>query len=248
MLKAVIIEDEVRASNLLQVLVEKNHSDVSVVDKCFDLPRGVRSIKKHHPEIVFLDIEMPGYSGLQILDFFDESEIQFHIIFTTAFNEYAIKAFELSAIDYLLKPIQIDQLNRAVEKVKKIHSKTNAQVSSLVTLQQNLSGSIRKIALPVAGGIEVVNLTDILYIKAEGSYCTFYLTTDAQHLISKNLKHFEDLLGPASGFFRCHRSYLINTEHIKKVMRTDGGLVQFTNQLEVPITSEKIDELLQMLT
>jgi len=247
MIKAIIIEDEQMAADMLQIMIEKNHQDFSVLDKCNDLPSGVRSIKKHKPDIVFLDIEMPGYSGLQLLEFFNEEEINFSIIFTTAFNDYAIKAFELSAIDYILKPIQIDKLNAAIEKYRKKQQKDMAALQKLELLKQNLTGKERRIAVPISSGVEVLKLDEILYLQAEGSYTKVFLQNNLQLLVSKNLRYFEELIGDDKLFFRNHRSYLVNVHAVKKVLRSDGGIVILQNEMQLPITSERIDELIKLL-
>lgn len=247
MTKAIIIEDEQMAADMLQIMIEKNHQDFSVLEKCNDLPAGVRSIKKHKPDIVFLDIEMPGYSGLQLLEFFNEEEINFSIIFTTAFNDYAIKAFELSAIDYVLKPIQIDKLNAAIEKFRKRQQKDIAALQKLELLKQNLTGKERRIAVPISSGVEVLKLDEILYLQAEGSYTKVFLQNSLQLLVSKNLRYFEELIGDDRLFFRNHRSYLVNVHAVKKVLRSDGGIVILQNEMQLPITSDRIDELIKLL-
>jgi two-component system LytT family response regulator len=248
MIKALIIEDEQKAADMLEIMLERNQPDVKVLEKCSNLPSGVRSIKKHKPDIIFLDIEMPGYSGLQLLEFFNEDEVDFSIIFTTAFNDYAIKAFELSAIDYILKPIQIDKLNAAVDKFKRKQQKDIASYEKLQLLSQNLSGGLKRIAVPVSSGVEIIKLEDIIYLQADGSYTKMILANEPPLVLSKNLKYFEDQVGENEGFFRNHRSYIINIAYIKKVLRSDGGTLQLTNGTSIPITTDRIDELVGLLS
>ena len=151
-MKAVIIDDEERARRLLKVLVEDNCPQITEIFQANDLPEGVRLINQENPDIVFLDIEMPGYSGIQLLDFFTPSQINFEIIFTTAYSNYAIKAFELNAVDYLLKPLRDEQLKNAVEKA--ITQRGKSQVSErLEELKNTLQVSkVKKIGLPVSNG------------------------------------------------------------------------------------------------
>ena len=247
MIKAIIIEDETRAADMLQIMLQKNQPDVQVMDKCNDLPSGVRSIHKHQPDIVFLDIEMPGYSGLQLLEFFNEEEVQFSIIFTTAFNDYAIRAFELSAIDYILKPIQIDKLNAAIDKYKRRQQKDMVQAQKLLLLKQNLSGNARRIVVPVSSGVEVVKLEEVVYLQADGSYTRLHLHNGQQMLISKNLRYFEELIGNDPCFYRNHRSYMVNTQFVKRVLKSDGGMIVLTDGQQLPVTSDKTDELIRLL-
>jgi two-component system, LytTR family, response regulator len=248
MIKALIIEDEQKAADMLATMLQRNQQDVEVLDKCNDLPSGVRSIRKFKPDLVFLDIEMPGYSGLQLLEFFNEEEVDFNIIFTTAFNDYAIRAFELSAIDYILKPIQIDKLNAAIEKFRRRKQKDLASFEKLKMLQQNLNGSSRRIAVPVSSGIEIINLDDILYLQAEGSYTRIHLVNEQPLTLSRNLKHFEDQLSDDRNFFRNHRSYIVNTSYVKKVIKSDGGILQLNNGTSLPITPDRIDELIGLIS
>lgn len=248
MIKALIIEDEKKAADMLEIMLKRNQEDLTVLEKCPDLPAGVRSIKRNKPDLVFLDIEMPGYSGLQLMEFFNEEEVNFNVIFTTAFNEYAIKAFEVSAIDYLLKPIQIDKLNAAVDKFRRRQTKDMASVEKLQLLKQNLGNGPRRIAVPVSSGVEIVKMEDIIYLQAEGSYTRMYLVQDQPLTLSRNLKHFEDQLTDNFGFFRSHRSYLVNIAFIRKILKTDGGTIQLTNGNTLPITPDRIDELIELIS
>jgi two-component system LytT family response regulator len=248
MIKTLIIEDELKAADLLQLMLTDCQQDIEVIDKCPNLPAGVRSIKKHKPELIFLDIEMPGYSGLQLLEFFNEEEVDFEIIFTTAFNDYAIKAFELSAIDYLLKPIQIDKLNASIEKYLRKKKKEIASFERLSLLNQNFKGGLKRIALPASTGIEIIKVEDIMYLEADGSYTKIILSNDPPLMVSKNLKYFEEQLSDEPGFFRNHRSYIINVAFIKRVVKSSGGSIQLLNGSSLPITIERIEPLIEILS
>ena len=201
-----------------------------------DVPHAVKAIQKFKPDVVFLDIEMPGYNGFQLLDFFEG--IDFEIIFTTAYSEFALKAFQVSAIDYLLKPIQIDQLVAAVKKLEKIHG--NSQVRQrLETLQKNLEEyKIKKIVLSLSEGSMFVELKDILYLKAEGSYANVFFKEGNKVIVSKNLKDYEDQLTQEEGFFRTHRSFLVNTNYIKNIS-SDGTEATMVNQSIINISRER---------
>lgn len=247
MIKAVIIEDESKAAQMLEIMIKKNNTDINIVDKCADLPSGVRSIKKNKPNVVFLDIEMPGYNGLQLLEFFNEDEIDFEIIFTTAFNDYAIKAFELSAIDYVLKPIQIDKLNAAIEKYRKKQQKDLALYNKMQLLKNNMNGENKRIVVPVVSGVEVLKLTDIMYLQANGSYCNIYLNNNTHLIVGKNLKYFEDLIADDKLFFRNNRSFLVNISYVKKVLKSNGGELILQNNTSLPINTDRFDELVALI-
>lgn len=244
MLKAIIVDDESRARKILASFLTDYCEQVEIVAQVEDVPQGVKAIKKFEPDIVFLDIEMPGYNGFQLLDFFDE--IQFEIVFTTAYSEFALKAFQVSAIDYLLKPIQIDQLINAVNKVERIRG--NSLVNERVqTLQANLEDfKIKKIVIPLSEGSLFIELKEIIYLKAEGSYVNFFLKDGTKILASKNIKDFEEQLTQTEGFFRTHRSFLINTAFITNISSDNTG-VTLNGNAEISIARERKQDFIQFL-
>ena len=244
MLKAIIVDDESGARKILASFLTDYCEQVEIVAQVEDVPQGVKAIKKFEPDIVFLDIEMPGYNGFQLLDFFDE--IQFEIVFTTAYSEFALKAFQVSAIDYLLKPIQIDQLINAVNKVERIRG--NSLVNERVqTLQANLEDfKIKKIVIPLSEGSLFIELKEIIYLKAEGSYVNFFLKDGTKILASKNIKDFEEQLTQTEGFFRTHRSFLINTAFITNISSDNTG-VTLNGNAEITIARERKQDFIQFL-
>ncbi len=248
-INAIIIDDEPRAVKMLQAIIDDTCADeVNVVATCQDLPEGVKAIKKHKPNLVFLDIDMPGYSGLQILDFFNEDEIDFDIVFTTAYNEYALQAFRLSAIDYILKPIQPELIREAVNRVIKKHNKEE-NILKFSTLKQNLeSGGHKKIAVAIGQTIKFIDINDIVLIKADGAYSEIILNDESKFLISKNLKHFEDLLSFSEAFIRVHKSYLINAQYVSEYIKSDGGYLLLNGKHQVSITHDKVERLLQLIS
>lgn len=238
---AIIIEDETKARRVLESLLQEYHPEVEVLASVSNVPEGVKAIQKHQPRLVFLDIEMPEYNGFQLFDFVEN--INFDIIFTTAYQEYAIKAFEFSATAYLLKPLQIDKLAQALDKVKeKMGKNTQERVELLKnTWQQE---KISKIALPIAEGFLFVEINEIMYLQADGAYTHLILRDKRRFTVSKNIKNFEDLL-KIEIFFRPHRSYLINLNAVKQFYRQDGGYVVMENGDSISVSKEKKDEFLQ---
>ncbi len=246
MLKAIIIEDERNAAALLERMIAEVSPSVDIVATCRELQEGVRKIKTHLPDIVFLDIELPVHSGMELLDHLKPEEISFQIIFTTAYNEYAIRAFEMSAAAYLLKPIEEDKLRLALDKVM-VYSKLQVP-NTLPVLKQNLENKAsRKIVISVANGFEVINLADISYLKAEGSYTQICLNDQSVITASKNLKHFEYMLSEARHFIRVHRSYIVNASFVKRILRKDGIMLVMDNKSEVPVSEEKVEQVLELL-
>jgi len=245
-MEVLIIDDESKARNLLKTILEEYCPNITRVREAEDLPSGVMSINKSKPDVVFLDVEMPGYAGTQILDFFDESQINFQIIFTTAYQEYALKAFELNAVSYLLKPLRPTQVKEAVKKVEELKS-SNEINTQLKELSNTLrSKSFNKIGLPISDGILFVKLDEIYYFKADGMYTEVFTINNGTQVISKPLKYFVELLKDCLDFYRSHRSYLINKNHINQVIKKDGGFVVMDNNSTINISKEKLDELTRL--
>lgn len=243
-IKAIIIDDEERARNTLSSLLLNYCPEVNILATCSNVPDGVLAINKHKPDVVFLDIEMPDYNGFELLGFF--REIDFDIIFVTAYSEYAIKAFEISAVDYILKPIDIDHLKNSVEKLKqkKLHSQMQEQIE---LLKESYKGDdIRKIALSMSNGLTFVEIADIILLEADGAYTTFYLKDGQKIVVSKKLKFYEDILSNRSYFFRTHRSYFINVNFIKTYSRSENAILM-ENSFSVTISRDRKQEFETLL-
>jgi two-component system LytT family response regulator len=246
-LKAIIIDDEERARRVLSTMLKEFCSDsIEVVSQCSNVPQGVLEINRNNPDVVFLDIEMPDYSGFELLDFF--KDVDFEIIFVTAYNKYALKAFEVSAVDYILKPVRIDQLEAAVAK---LHGKyTMRMYDRLKLLKTNLQSDIKKIAIPVSDGLVLVKVNEISHFVADGSYSKVHLMDGTNMLVSKKLKYFEDLLENQSNFYRIHRSYLVNLDFIKKYNRHESE-VSLENNIQIKVSRDqkvKFEEMIKNYT
>lgn len=242
-IRVLIIDDEIGARTLLKGLLKEFCRDVEVVETCADLPNGVKAIRKLKPDLIFLDIEMPGHSGLELLDFFDENEINFSIIFTTAYSEYAVKAFKLSAIDYLLKPIEPSELEESVERYKR---KSKAEKEDLVLQLENVrQPQTNKIGIPTQHGIKFIDIDEIVFIKADNSYTELYNSKNEKFIISRTLKNFEDVLKDIPKFMRVHKSYLVNTAFITDYVKSDGGYLLLQNKHNISISPDKVEALLK---
>lgn len=248
-LKSIIIDDEPKARVLLNAIIEQYCPNVQIEAQCNDLPSGIKAIKKYKPNLIFLDIEMPGHSGLELLDFFDEDEVDFGIIFTTAYNEYALQAFKFSAIDYLLKPIQHTQLVEAVGRFTR--KQEHNQNQQLKALQQNLNVAKtweeKRIVVPNGQNYKLLNPAEIVMIKGEGSYSEIHLLDGSKILASRNLKHFEEVLWHIPYFFRCHKSYIINLHETLEFVKSDGGYLNLRGGIIAGISPEKVDEFWEKL-
>lgn len=199
-----IIDDESKARSLLTTIIGEFVSNVTQIFEANGLLEGIEVLKKESIQVVFLDIEMPNYSGLQLFEFINIDEVQFEIIFTTAYSEYAIQAFEFSAIDYLLKPLRPNKVVHSLEKAKKALEQNQVQ-QRLKELKNALaSEKFNKLALPVEDGIRFIKIEDIYYCEADAMYTNFYLKNNEKILISKPLKYFTDLLENKDLFFKSH--------------------------------------------
>lgn len=235
-LNAIIVDDEKMARTLLRGYIAEFCPNVTVLEECADLPNGVKAIRKHQPDIVFLDIEMPGHSGLELLEFFDPKDVSFSIIFTTAYNQYALQAFKLSAIDYILKPIEPTELVQAIERFVANQSKRDYNL-----LKENLAPqTIKKIAVPQGNTIKYIPIEDILFFKAEGAYTHIQLADHSKLLASKGLKYYDELLSDYTQFYRTHKSFLVNIHHVSEHVKSEGGYLKM-GEFEVGITSDKVE-------
>lgn len=239
MIKAIIIDDEERARSVLKKLIEDYCEGVEVVAICSNIPDSVKEINALNPDVVFCDIEMPDYSGLELLSFF--KEVNFELVFATGYSEYAIQAFEMSAIDYLLKPIQIEKLENAFEKIKsRLHQVT--MHDRLEALRDNLKqDDLYKIALPVSDGLIFIDVKNLSLLEADGSYTNVWLKDGSKLLVSKKLRFFDELLDKKAQFFRVHRSSLVNLNSIKKYSRAESYLT-LENGNTVKIARDKKSE------
>lgn len=229
---------------LLRAMLNEHCPMLNIIADCEDLPSGIKAMKREKTDLIFLDIEMPGHSGLELLDFFNEDEVNFDIIFTTAYSEYAIRAFKMSAIDYLLKPIQVQELTDAVDRTIKKQGKFN----SLKLLRDNLSDTkSKKIVLNQSRGIEFIDTDDILFMKGNGAYTEIHRKEGGFILASKNLKQFEELLSDQPHFFRTHKSYIVNTRYINNIQREDGVFNIAFGSHVLAISPDKINTLLEIL-
>jgi two-component system LytT family response regulator len=235
-MKAIIVDDEEGARRSLETLLHTYYPEVKILEQCTNVPKAVLAIKQHQPDVVFLDIEMPEFSGFELMNFFDV--VNFEIVFVTAYSEYAVQAFECSAVDYLLKPVQVEKLKAAVEKAKtKVNSQSMKQ--RLEVLQQNFQcEGFSKIALPVSDGLLFIEVSNISMLQAEGAYTHVFLADGTKILVSKKLKFFEDLLTKRRIFFRIHRSHLINLNFIKKYSRLET-YIEMDNGISMPVSKER---------
>lgn len=234
-LKAILVDDEEGARDVLSNLLLRFCPQVELLAKCGNVLEAVEEIKKLEPDVVFLDIEMPNYAGYEIVNFFDE--VNFDIVFVTAYDQYAIRAFEIAAIDYLLKPIEIDRLKQAVERVSQQRNKKD-QADRLDLLKESLkSKEVNNIVVADKGQQHIIPLEKLIAIEAQASYCVLY-TNDKQFVASKNLKYFETILESVPNFFRVHKSWIINKDHLLNYSKSELS-IHLSNGLTAKLSKYK---------
>ncbi|MEZ5043344.1 MAG: LytTR family DNA-binding domain-containing protein [Saprospiraceae bacterium] len=238
-ISTVIIDDESGSRNNLRLLIERYCPEIEILGMAEDVPSGLKLINVLKPALIFLDIEMPGQDGFALIDQLPD-KTNLKIIFTTAYEQYAIRAFKVSALDYLLKPIDIRELQAAVAKLKEDKQHIGERLDML---GETLKHGINKIAIPHQDGLVFVKLEDIVFLEAKRNYTNIYKQNDKPLLVAKSLREFEELL-LQSGFFRTHRSFIINLSHVEEWVKKDGGYILMSNQKQVPIVKDRRDEFL----
>ncbi len=245
MIKSLIIDDEQHCIDALKTDIDKYCGNVEIAATCSSAKEGILAIKKHQPRLVFLDVEMPWMNGFEMLEMLDH--IDFCIIFTTAYDKFAAKAFRISAVDYLLKPIDVNDLKIAVKKAEEkiLASEGTINIQNLLhNLRQ--PAQHQKIAFPQREGYEFIPAENILYCNAEGAYTFIHLIGNKKFLVSKTLGDIEEML-PADVFQRIHHSTIVNMQHITNLIRSDGGYVMLDNGEKLMISKAKKEMLLQKL-
>lgn len=243
MIKAVIIDDEKDSREILANYLRKYCPAVEVLDFGESVSTGIEVINTHKPDLVFLDIEMPYGNGFDLLD--KIGDVTFETVFVTAFDNYAIQALNQSAAYYLLKPIDIDELVKAVEKIRTERKQQNYTQHAKVLLDNIRTGAQQKIMLPTMEGFEIVPISSILYCEAADNFTKFYFDTGTPLLICRTLKYFEDIL-KEHRFVRIHRSYLINPDYVIRYSKGKGGSVTMKNKQELEISPNKKQEFLSL--
>jgi two-component system, LytTR family, response regulator len=243
-LKAIIVEDEEASRETLANYLTKYCPDVELLAQADSVATGIEAIKLHQPDIVFLDVEMPYGNGFDLLDEVDE--INFATIFVTAYSNYAIKALNLSASYYILKPVDIDELIAAIEKIKEEKKTNNHSFYSKILAEnlQNANKQEHKIVLPLMNGFEVIRVKDVIRIQANDNFSDFHLTNGSRKVICRTLKHYEELLAEFD-FLRVHKSHLVNIQYITRYIKGKGGQLIMSDNSEVEVSQSRKKQLLE---
>jgi two-component system, LytTR family, response regulator len=246
MIKVLIIEDEPRGRETLKNLLNDYCEDLEIVGLCSAVPESIHAIEVMKPDLVFLDIELHSGTGFEILESIEHFD--FEVVFTTAFENYAIRAIKFSALDYLLKPIDITELREAVGKARKRREETwqNKSLYNLVKNLKDLNDNHKTITLSTIEGLEFIEVSDIIKLEANGSYTWFYLNQNRKLLVSKNLKEYENLLSDCK-FYRVHHSCLINLSKVEKYVKLDGGYIVLKDGLHANISQKRKEKFFELM-
>jgi two-component system LytT family response regulator len=245
MLDVLIIDDEAHICDSLNKLLVRHCPDVIVAGTANSVATGISAIQNLHPDLVLLDIQMADGTGFDLLNALPS--IDFKIIFITAFDQFAIQAFKFSAVDYLLKPVNPEMLVEAIARAGQlIQEHHNLQMHALQENLMNIERQKKKIILKTTENIHLLNLHDIISCESDNNYTCVYTTQGDKILVSKTLKDYDEMLA-GCGFYRVHKSFLINLAHIKRFEKQEGGYIVLTNDLKIPVASRKRDEMLELL-
>jgi two-component system, LytTR family, response regulator len=247
MLSCIIIDDEKYARSILHQLIRTFlNGRLEVLDAVSSVPEGVVAIKKHNPDLVFLDIEMPGQNGFALLDHF--KEIPFRVVFCTAYEHYAIDAIKVAAFDYLIKPVKIDDLKDLMDRIENLEASADDNKIRTSTLLHNVQTdkfTYNSIALPTKDGYQIEKIHNIIYCRAQESYCKIHLAGNFNYLVSRSLKQMELIL-PADMFFRIHKSFLINLNYLHSYKKAEGYIVLHNGE-ELEVATRRSEEFLKRL-
>lgn len=245
MLRTLIIDDESHIRDSLTKLLAKYCPEVTIAGEADSVANAIKAINEHHPDLVLLDIQMNDGTGFDLLS--SLPSIDFKVIFVTAYDQYALQAFRFSAVDYLLKPVNPEMLVDAVKRASLlIQEHHKLQIQALQENLKNIEHQNKKIILKTTENIYLLDLRDLISCESDNNYTFVYTTNSGKILVSKTLKEYEEML-TGFGFYRVHKSFLINLAHIKRFEKQDGGYVVMTNELKVPVASRKRDEMLEIL-
>ncbi len=245
MIKTLIVEDEKRSATMLQQLLQRYCPEVEVVALAQDVQEAENHIRAFSPQLLFLDIELEKNTGFDLLSRYDP--IPFSVIFTTAYEQYAIRAFKFNAIDYLLKPIDVEELQASVKRVQEQlhHSSVQENLEAMMRFVRR-EAKPEKIALSSSRGITMVEIRDIVFCEADGPYTNFHFVEGPPILISRHLKEYEELLGPF-GFLRVHHSFLVNKDHIRQYLRGEGGELILQGDRRIRVSRSRKEDLMKWL-
>lgn len=244
MIKTIIIDDENNALEVLEIMLKKYCPEVEILEKCNSGNAGIEAIEKHKPDLVFLDIEMPHINGFDVLN--ATKRYKYKVIFTTAYNQFAIKAFKFSAIDYLLKPIDFEELKEAVKKIASTENHSTFEENLQKLMAQIQQPKQKRIALPINNSLQFFDFDEIIRLESESNYTHIFLANNRKITLSKTLKEVEEKF-EGQDFFRVHQSHFINLNHIDKIYKGENAYLVMKDGTQITISRHRKDEFLDLI-
>ena len=242
LIRTVIIDDEAHSRNTLRTFIDKYSSGLEIIGEADSVKTGISLIEENNPELIFLDVQMQDGTGFDLLGALKNRN--FRLIFVTSFDQYAIRAFRFSALDYILKPVDPENLIQAIEKVKEI--KSSQKESPKIDLLMSNVNCLEKIALPSSDGVRFIKINDIVRCESDNNYTLFFLANKEKLLISRTLKDFETMLSDLN-FYRVHKSHLVNLTYVSKYIQGEGGYVILEDGTHVDVSRRKKEGLMKIL-
>jgi len=249
MIKAILIDDDHHLRTGLKALLERYTDDIAIIGEAESVKTGIEAVQKYKPQVIFLDIHLSDGTGFDMLEKLSEQgKIKAHIVFITAHEQYAVKAFKFSALDFILKPVDFEELQHTIAKIKEVVDQ-NSSFEHIDLLLENIRKKVdnfKRIALSTSDGIHLFEVADIIRCEAKVNYTQFYIRNHKPVLISRTLKEYEEILSE-HGFERVHQSHLINLSYLKSYIKSDGGYVIMSDNTTIPIAQSKKDKLQELI-
>lgn len=244
-MKVIIIDDEPTVRNAIKKLLSEQFPDIKILSSVGSVSEGFDAISQLTPELIFLDVELPDGTGFDLLKKFQS--VDFKVIFITGHQEYALDAIKVSALDYILKPFDTDELRLGIEKAREAINHEEQQLK-LQTLNENLQGNktLKRIILPTSDNLHIVSVSEIIRAEADSNYTTFWLTENRRIMVSRTIKEYDGMLS-GSGLIRVHQSHLVNINFIDKFVKRDGGYLQLKDGAKIPISPNLKKQVLQAI-
>lgn len=245
-IRTLLIDDETHSLDSLQIEIAQHCPELEILELCKGAKAGIEAVRKHDPDLIFLDIDMPAMNGFEMLEHLQGGK--FEVIFATAYDEYAVRAIKVSAMDYLLKPVDPEDLKRSVARVvdKRNSNDASMRMDVLLTNLRSTTSGFTKLAVPTSEGLELIDMIDVIMCEADGSYAKIYTSDGKSYLVSRTLKEITEMLDNPS-FFRTHQSYLVNLQHAKKYVRGSGGHLVMSNGKTAQVARARKEELMTVI-
>ncbi|GAB3505847.1 LytR/AlgR family response regulator transcription factor [Emticicia fontis] len=244
MIEVVLVDDEKDSTETLDILLKTNFPEIRVIRKFNEPTSAIEFLQKNHFDLLFLDIEMPTMNGFDLLQEIEKDD--FEVVFVTAYDHFAVKAFKYSAFDYLLKPVESEDLKACIAKYQEKKYQIKSRLEHLQKMVRQTGVAIEKIAVPTYQGFEFIEIKDVIRCESDGNYTRIFFNDHSSMIVSRTLKDFDELLEDMN-FLRVHQSHLVNLKYLKKYVRSDGGYIEMQDGTQITVARSRKDEIMNKL-